>query len=260
MRNILTLAQRELAAYFLSPLAYVIMTAFLFFVGVVFYQTLTETPDSESMRDLLGGISFITLFIMPMLTMRLLAEEKRSGTLEMLMTAPVTESEIVLAKFLGGLIFYILLIIPTFAYVILLVAWGKPDLGALIAWYSGLILMAAAFVALGLFVSSFSNNQLVAAIITFILLLVGWWIIPWTAATVSGGIVSFLNLILGWLVGKLDNLTTTITEVFQYLGIVKHLITFAKGLIDSRDVVYFISVTVLFLFLSVRVVESRRWK
>lgn len=258
MRNILTLTKHELTAYFLSPLAYVIMTAFLFFVGVIFYQTLMEYPNSEAMRNILGLTTFLTIIIMPMVTMRLLAEEKRSGTLEMLMTAPITEIEVVISKFLGGLVFYIFLIIPTVVYVILLVAWGHPDLGSLIAWYLGLLFLGAVCVAIGLFVSAFTSNQIVAAIITFVILIIEYWIIPWAANTISQLICSLLNLVFG--AGRCDSFLNPLGKTLKYLGFEQHLVTLSKGLLDSRDVIFFLSVVVIFLFLTVRILESRRWK
>lgn len=259
MKNILVLTKRECLAYFYTPLAYVIMTGFLFFIGFFFYQIMSVSPNSESMREILDMVSFISLIIMPMITMRLLADEKRTGTLEMLMTAPITEAEIVISKFLGGFIFYIFLVIPTLIYVLLLVLWGNPDLGSLAAGYIGLLLMGASFVAIGLFVSSFTANQIVAAIITFVILIMGW-VIGWLAAQGGRGVVTFLNLVLGWLVGKMDSLTRPLTDALKYLAFFEHLDTFRKGLIDSRDVIYFISLIVLFLFFTIRILESRRWK
>ncbi|MBI4834700.1 MAG: ABC transporter permease subunit [Planctomycetes bacterium] len=245
MKNIINLTKRECLSYFYTPLAYVIMTGFLFFTGVFFYQIIKEAPNTEAMRGVLDTMSFITLIIMPMITMRLLAEEKKSGTLEMLMTAPVTESEIVLAKFFGGFIFFLFLVIPTFIYVVMLMMWGNPDLGSLITGYLGLLLMGASFVAIGLFVSSFTSNQIVAAIITFVILIIGW-IFGWISMSLTKSTSPEFIKLLG--------------NVMTYLGFFEHLDAFRKGLIDSRDVVYYLSLIGLFLFLSVRIVESKRWK
>jgi ABC-2 type transport system permease protein len=259
MKNIFVLTKRECLAYFYTPLAYVVMTGFLFFVGVFFYQIMSISPNSESMRDVLDMMSFISLIIMPMITMRLLAEDKRTGMFEMLMTTPITEAEIVISKFLGGFFFYLFLVLPTLIYVLLLILWGNPDLGALVSGYLGLILMGASFVAIGLFVSSLTANQIVAAIITFVILISGW-ILGWTASQISKGIVTFLNLILSWAFGKFDALTSKLTDMFGYLAFFEHLDAFRKGLIDSRDLIYFLSIITLFIFLTIRVVESKRWK
>jgi ABC-2 type transport system permease protein len=222
-----------------------------------------EAPNTESMRGVLDIMSFITLIIMPMITMRLLAEEKKSGTLEMLMTAPVTETEIVLAKFFGGFIFFLFLVMPTFLYVVMLMMWGKPDMGSLITGYLGLFLMAASFVAIGLFVSSFTSNQIVAVSVTFIILLIGWVI-----GEIAPNISNIICEIIAWIIKFFTSDTQAITkylmgpigDTIKYLGFFEHLGAFRKGLIDSRDVVYYLSLIGLFLFLSVKVVESKRWK
>ncbi|MEW6026383.1 MAG: ABC transporter permease, partial [Planctomycetota bacterium] len=174
MNNILTLTRRELAAYFLSPLAYVIMTAFLFFCGYFFWSYLRWTSDATALRYVLELIGFTSLIISPMVTMRLIAEEKKSGTMETLMTAPVTETEVVVAKYISALVFFIALIAPTLAYVILLNVWGNPEMGAILSGYVGLASLTAVFLSIGLFVSSLTSNQIVAVIITFIILLIGW--------------------------------------------------------------------------------------
>ena len=170
--------------------------------------------------------------------MRLLAEEKRLGTLEMLMTAPVTEAEIVLSKFIAAFIFYLFLILPmVVAYTTLLGLWGSPEYGSIITGYAGLILLTAVFIAIGLFVSSFTSNQLIAAIVTFIILLVGW---------VAGYVGQFVP--------------APFSKAFEYTGFFEHFDAFRKGLIDTRDVIYCLSLIVFFLFLSVRSLESRRWR
>lgn len=238
MRNILTLTRREWLSYFYSPFAYIVMTAFVLFVGFFFYSYVKSYQDSDAWRFIIGIVEqFTALIIAPILTMRLLAEEKRQGTLEMLMTAPITELEIVLAKFLAVLSFYIFLLIPTAAYMLLLALWGKPDFGALISGYIGLVLMTGVFLAIGLFFSSLTSHQLVAALFTFVFIL--------------------LLFLLDWLSQSLTGWTR---EVAEYAALWGHLENFGKGLIDSRDVVYALSIIIFFLFLTVRVVESKRWR
>ncbi|MBI5778701.1 MAG: ABC transporter permease subunit [Planctomycetes bacterium] len=238
MKNIITLSRRELAAYFLSPLAYVIMTAFLVFSGYFFYTALRSTADTAIMRDILGFLGFISMILSTMITMRLLAEEKRSGTLETLMTAPVTETEVVVSKYLSALVFFLALIAPTVAYVILLAIWGNPDYGPIISSYIGLVCMTGVFLSIGLWVSSLTSNQIVAVIITFVILIIGW---------VIGYAGSFFS-------------QQSIKDVFEFIGFIKHFESFGKGMIDSRDVVYCLSIVVFFLFLTVRTLESRRWR
>ncbi|MEK7447965.1 MAG: ABC transporter permease [Planctomycetota bacterium] len=257
--NILNLTKRELLAYFLSPLAYVVMTAFLFFSGIFFYSNVTGFKDTSAIRWQLDIIGFISLFALPLITMRLLAEEKKSGTIEMLMTAPVTETAIIISKFLGALIFYLFLIAPTIIYVILLLIWGNLDIGSLLAGYLGLILLVGVFIAIGLFISSFTESQLLAAIVTWVILII-WYIIGGLAGELSNALVSFLNAGVGWLFGSFDAWSSKLTAFFEYIGFFKHLEPFSKGLIDTRGVVFYLSLVVFFLFLTIRVVESKRWK
>ncbi len=238
MKNILTLSRRELAAYFLSPLAYVIMTAFLIFSGYFFYTTLRYMSDASVMREILGLLGFTSMIISTMVTMRLLAEEKRSGTLETLMTAPVTETEVVVAKYLSALLFFMALITPTLAYVVLLGVWGNPDYGPIISGYVGLVCMTGVFLSIGIWVSSLTSNQIVAVILTFIILLIGW---------VIGFAGEFFT-------------QEYVKSIFKFIGFVQHFESFGKGLIDSRDVIYCLSMVVFFLFLTVRTLESRRWR
>ncbi|HLD36272.1 MAG TPA: ABC transporter permease [Planctomycetota bacterium] len=238
MKNIITLSRRELASYFLSPLAYVIMTAFLVFSGYFFYTTLRYMADAMVIREILGLLGFTSLIISTMITMRLLAEEKRSGTLETLMTAPVTETEVVVSKYLSALVFFLALIAPTAAYVILLDVWGNPDYGPIISGYVGLVCMTGVFLSIGLWVSSMTSNQIVAVILTFVILLIGW---------VIGFAGDFFS-------------QEYIKNTFKFIGFVQHFDSFGKGLIDTRDVIYCLSTVVFFLFLTVRTLELRRWR
>ena len=238
MKNIITLSRRELASYFLSPLAYVIMTAFLVFSGYFFYTTLRYMADAMVIREILGLLGFTSLIISTMITMRLLAEEKRSGTLETLMTAPVTETEVVVSKYISALLFFMALIAPTAAYVILLDVWGNPDYGPIISGYVGLVCMTGVFLSIGLWVSSMTSNQIVAVILTFVILLIGW---------VIGFAGDFFS-------------QEYIKNTFKFIGFVQHFDSFGKGLIDTRDVIYCLSTIIFFLFLTVRTLESRRWR
>jgi ABC-2 type transport system permease protein len=238
MKNIWTLLLKELALYFYSPLAYVVISVYLFFCGYFFYNITLEVNDANSLRYVLDWISFVALIITPMITMRLISEEKKSGTLEMLMTAPVTETQVVISKYLSALGFFIFLNAPMLSYVILLYKWGNPDGGAILAAYAGLFLLSGVFLAIGLFVSSFTSNQIVAVIITFVLLIVGY--------------------LFGWIGYRMESAFWK--EVFTYIGFLDHYDAFRKGLIDSRDLVYCASTVVFFLFLTVRILEARRWR
>lgn len=189
------------------------------------------------MRPLFGNLSVIFLFAVPFLTMRLLAEEARSGTLELLLTAPVRDSELVLGKFLGALLLVLAILACTAIYPAILLLAGNPDRGPILAGYLGIVLQAAAFLAIGLFASSLTQNQIIAAMLTFVILL------------------------LLWLSDALGNYTGgRIGDLFRFLSITRHLDEFPRGIIDTRHIVYFLSVIAAALFLTVQSVQSRRWR
>lgn len=236
MRNVLTLFRREINASFLSPMAYVAATFFLFISGIYFYNILTLSRE-VTLRYTLESVSFFLMCVTPLVTMRLFAEEKKSGTMEVLMTAPVSDLQVVLGKFLGAMGFFLAMLAPTGVYVLALSLVGDPDYGAIIAAYAGIFLMGGLFVSIGLFVSSLTSNQIVAAIVTFISLICLW-------------IAGYLSLQTRW----------PLSAFLDYIGVAGHLDSFLKGVIDTRDVIYYLSLTAYFLFLSVRSLETRRWR
>ena len=231
-----TIFQREINAYFLSPIAYVVITVFMVFSGYFFSVMLGLTQES-TLRYSLAYTQFILSILTPVITMRLFAEEYKTGTIEPLMTAPVTDFEVVFGKFLSAWAFYNIMIAPTAFYIIFLAWVGSPDYGAIIASYIGLILMGGLFVAIGLLVSAVTKNQIVAAVIGIVALLILLVI----------GLASSGNE--GWFYNCL-----------RYIGTYDHWDTFTKGLIDTRDVIYYVSFTALLIFIVVRIVESRRWR
>ncbi|MFY9270305.1 MAG: ABC transporter permease [Candidatus Manganitrophaceae bacterium] len=256
MKNIWALAGKELKLYFISPIAYVLATVFLmvsdylFNSQVFFYSSLSAQAmrfqgnmpqlnlHETLFRPTFLNMSIILLLIMPLLTMRLFAEEKKGKTNELLMTSPLTITEIVLGKFLAAWIVYALLLVLTIHLPLLLaistpVAW-KP----LIAAYLGMFLLGGVFLSIGLFASSVTENQIVAAVLSFGIL-IGLWLIGLTAQTAPDSPVG---------------------AVFSYLSMIEHLDQFVKGLINTRDLTYFVSLTLLGLFLTHRVIESQRWK
>jgi ABC-2 type transport system permease protein len=234
MRNTPTLTWRELNAYFFSPVAYIVLTVFLGLSGFVFYLSLSGSGLAD-MRGWIGATGFILLLVCPIITMRLLAEETRSGTIEMLMTVPVTDAEVVWSKFLGALLFYLFMLLPSAFYVLTLFILGSPDPGPIITGYIGLVLVGSMFLSAGLFCSSLTRNQIIAAILGLVAVFV-LWLIGFTG--VGGSLGRFLD----------------------YVGVVSHLQGFVRGLVDLRDVAYFVTGTGLFLFLSVRALESRKWR
>lgn len=236
MGNVLYIARRELGTYFTSPLAYLVVGGFLFICGLFFYLTVTFTRSSN-LQGLYQTIYTILLFLAPMLSMRLLAEEQRSGSLELLMTSPVRDVEIVLGKFLGVLGLLVVMLALTLAYPAMILLWGSPDPGPLVGSYVGGLLFGSATLAIGLFASSLTQNQIVAAVLAFAGVLMLW---------VADGLGSVLS--------------GPPARIVSYLGLFNHFNDMSRGLIDTRDVVYFVSIVVVALFLTTRSLEARRWK
>lgn len=236
MRNTLAIAERELKAYFVSPIAYVLTALFLLISGYLFSVILLNTNEA-SLRYLVSNLSVIWLFITPALTMRLLAEEARSGTIELLLTNPVRDVEVVLGKYLGVLGLLLVMLAFTLYYPALLFIFGNPDRGPMVAGYLGVILQAAAFLAVGLLASSLTQNQIVAAVLTFAILLIMW---------LSESVANFI--------GK------PASDVMRYLSVTSHSQDFARGVIDTTHVVYFLSVVAAALFLTFLSLQTRRWR
>lgn len=247
MSGFLAIAGRELRAYFFSPLAYVILTFFLLVNGGVFLLIVSflnnpRAGGSTAPLKLFFGDTFffwlILLFVTPILTMRLLSEERRSGTIEMLMTAPVSEAQVVVAKYLAALGFYLFLWLPTLAYVVIVTMYGEVDWGPIASGYLGVLGIGAVFLAVGLFGSSFTKNQVVAAFSTFAM------------------------LIFFFAVAFLDSLVTNeaLKEALSYINLLDHMDDFGKGIVDSRRLVYYLSTVALFLFLTSRALEAKKWR
>jgi ABC-2 type transport system permease protein len=255
MRNILTIAGRELKAYFVSPIAYVVFTVFFIISGWFFfnilslynlqslqavrYPALMERLNLHEMvlRPHSYNLSIILLLMIPVLTMRLWAEEKQSGTVELLLTSPLKLAEIVLGKYLSALTLLLVMMTLAFQYPLILIVFGNPEWGPIITTYLGLFLMGAAFLAVGFFASSLTENQTVAAIIGFGTLLF-FWVISWASHTVG----------------------TTFGEVLSYLSLMEHFDQFSKGILDTKDIVFYLSFSFFGLFLTHRVIESHGWR
>jgi ABC-2 type transport system permease protein len=248
----LSLIRREFSAYFLSPIAYVVMAVFLAVTGHLFYLTLTQLTASGPkgvefpMQLMLGDEKFwlVYLFIPPLLTMRLFAEERSTGTLEVLMTAPLHDWQVVLSKYLACFAFYVVLWLPTLAYLPVILnaetPQGRIDPMPLVSSYVGLFLAGAMFLALGLFVSSLVRSQMVAALLS-------------------------LFLSLGFIVAgiwrpEMDT-GSTLYRVLFFVSVPMHFYKdFSRGLMDTRHLVLYVSVAAFCLFLTVRSLESRRWR
>ena len=254
MKNILAICEKELKSYFSSPIAYLTMAMFAILFGFFFWNSVgyfvSISVQSMAMgrsfpmdlnemiiRPLLLNTSVIGLFLIPMIAMRLFAEEKRSGTIELLLTSPVHDAEIVIGKWLAALGLYATLLLISLANIGFLFLYGKPDWRPLVAGYLGLILQAGALLAIGAFISTLTKNQIIAGITTFAVCLL-LWVFEWVGGYETAG----------W------------AKAMAYMSVVAHFEPFAKGVIDSKDAVYFLSLIFLGLFLSVRSLESLRWR
>jgi len=252
MSNVLAIAQKELRSYFASPIGYVITGLFALLFGWIFYAYLsffvrsseqmtmgggTPNVNQQMIAGLLQTTATIILFVMPMITMRTYSEEKRSGSIELLLTSPVTDVEIILGKFFGALGLYIAMLAVTLLYMAILFVYGNPEWRPLVAAYLGLLLMGAAFVSIGLLISSTTSNQIVAGVVTFVVFLL-FWIIGWFADTAG----------------------PTIGPITSWLSITEHFDDFSKGIIDTKHVLYYLSLITFGLFLTAKSVDTERWR
>lgn len=232
--KILVIARRELSTFFLSPLAYMIGAAFLFISGFVFFFT-AVLNEIASLAQFFNAISLALLFLIPILTMRLLSNEARSGTLELLLTTPVRDSDVVIGKFLATFLFFIIMLTPTLSYLMILVYYGNPDLPVTFSSYLGIILLGNMLISLGILTSTLSDNQIIAALLAIILSLCFWSV--GRLGAITGGVAGF---------------------VFSYLSIQEHYIDFVSGLITTNNIVYFLSVTMGSLFITTYILQIRR--
>ena len=243
MNAMLVIARREFRSYFDSPLAYVVIClsflalgVFFFMVGGGFWQV-----DRATLQTMFNYVPHgLTLLVVPVVTMRLMAEEKRSGTLEMLITLPVKDSDVILGKYLGALGLVLILVVATMIYPFAMFKWpwnlGPLDMGPIYAGYLGLILFSAASVAIGLLISALTDSQAIAFFVTFFVLLVLWWV---------GALAENLG---GWYGNALS-----------FVSFQTRLSGFTRGLVDTRDLVFFLSVTGLALVVAFRALERRKW-
>lgn len=235
MKKTIPIFRRELSAYFFSPMAYIVISVFLLITGWFFTSELFLSNNS-SLRSVFEIITFIFIFFIPAITMRLLSEERKSGTIELLVTMPVSDLEIVLGKYFAGLGLLIVALFFSLPYALTLTVLGQPDIGMLICGYLGLVLLGASYVSIGVFASTVSKNQVVAFIIAFTIIFTLWLI------------DKFLIIMPVYLVSML-----------QFLSIDYHFNNIARGVIDSRDLLYYLSLIVFMLSLSKLSLERRKW-
>ena len=256
MSNIIAIAQKELKSYFASPIAYIVIGLFAllygyFYVAILAYFVRQSMQMSEFggqgaqamdinqqlIRPLMTNVTILVLFVMPMVTMRTYSEEKRSGTIELLLTSPLTDFQIIMGKFLGALALWVIMLLVSMVHLAILFVYARPALRPLASAYLGLLLLGGCFISVGLFISSLTKNQIVAGMTTFAVFLF-LWVITWIGSF-SGPTV--------------DKLTT-------YLSIVDHLDDFGKGVIDTTHLIYYLSFITFGLFLTAKSVDSERWR
>jgi len=255
MRNFFPIFRKELASYFTSPIAYIVYGMFLIIVGYLFYsgisffsilsfQSLNNPNLAQGLnvtegvfRPLYLNMGVILLLMMPLLTMRLFAEEKKSGTIELLLTNPIRDVEVLLGKYAACMAVYLVMLLLTALFPAFTTLVGSPEAGPILSSYLGLLLLGASFIAIGTMVSSLTENQIIAAAVTFGILLL-LWVISWSASFAGPTWGTFL-------------LHLSATEHFQ---------NFAKGVIDTQDIVYYLNLSVFCLFLTLRSLESKRWR
>ena len=250
MKSVFTVFRKELKSYFSSPIAFVVLFVFLVISGIFFFLYLQSFVEAQFdprlqfieeginlndivIRPFFGTISVVLLLLIPLITMRLIADERKGHTAELLFTSPVRITSIIIGKYLASLLLFGLMIVLSAPYVLVLIKYGNPDLGPILSGYLGLVLMGASFLAVGIFASALTENQMIAAVISFGILLVFW--------------------IMGATSGAGDS-------IFGYLSIINHFENFAKGVIEVKDVTYYLSFTFLGLYLAYVTLDSERWK
>jgi len=254
MRNVWIIFSKELRSYFVSPIAYLMLTMFAVIFGFFFWNALgyfvfmgmqaqmrgrmmPMNINEEVIRPLLANVSVIGLFFIPMITMRLFAEEKRSGTIELLTTSPVRDVEVILGKWLAALALYVCMLLTSALNFAFLFKYGNPDWKPLAMGYLGLLLQAGALLAIGTFISTLTKNQIIAGAATFGVCLLLW--------------------VLEWVSGY-ENATWA--QVLAYMSVINHFESFSKGVLDSKDAIFYLSLIFLGLFFTARSMESLRWR
>ncbi len=254
MRNVWIICEKEIRSYFVSPVAYLLLAMYSLIFGFFFWnmlgyfvmmgmesqmrgQPMPMNVNEQVIRPLLSNVGVIGLFLIPIITMRLFAEEKRTGTIELLATSPIRDIEIILGKWLAALLMYCSMLAFTALNLIFIFRYGNPDWKPVAIGYLGMILQAGALLAIGTFISTLTKNQIIAAAVTFVVCLLLW--------------------VLDWSVGFE---TASWAKILSYLSITRHSESFSKGLLDTKDVIFYLSAITLGLFLTSRSLESLRWR
>jgi ABC-2 type transport system permease protein len=255
MRNILAIAHKELRSYFASPIAYIVIGFFVLLYGYFFAVMLQAfmraslnlgqfgaSPQAmninqDMLRPVLQNVTVLLLFVLPAMTMRSYSEERRSGTIELLLTSPLSDFQIVMGKFLGALALYGVMLAVTLIHTAVLFLYGRPEVSPILTSYLGLLLLGGSFISVGLFISNLTTNQIISYVVTFSVFLF-LWIISWIGSFSSG-----------W-----------VADVTNYLSIIGHFDDFSKGVIDTTHLIYYLSLITFGLFLTAKSVDAERWR
>ncbi len=254
MKKIWILAFRDFRAYFTSPIAYIVIALFLFIMGWFFINNMfffmqmaqsgspyqrgpTPSITDGIIRPLYSNMNLVLLFLTPFITMRLMAEERKMHTLELLMTSPLSVTQIVLGKFLSAFLLLLCMVLPTMTYPVILSVAGNPDWGPVFTSIVGTLLMASCYLSMGLLFSTMTENQIIAGVLTIATSLF-FWLVNWASHSAGPGLAGLLD----------------------YLSLIKHLNNFLRGVLDTSDVVYYLSFIFTGLFLTYRAIDSYRWR
>lgn len=259
MAKMWAIFEREMKSYFVAPIAYVVIALFIAIVGIFFYLILAsfvqrcyeidlyaqqwqQTAPPLNLhewvtRPFFGNVETIALMILPLITMKLFAEEKKNGTIELLQTSPITTAQLVLGKYAAAVALYLMMLAITLVYMLFLFLYGKPEIAQIFSGYLGMWLIGSSYLAIGLLFSTFSDNQIVAAVSTIAVILMFWAI--------------------GWVT---DFLSPAVGKFFGQLSLIEHFEDFEKGVIDSKHIVFYLSFIFMGLFLSYVSLESSRWR
>ena len=235
MRKILTIAGKELRSYFVSPMAYVLLAFYLGICGLIFALSVSGPQAEAEMAGMFHTMIFIALMITPVMTMGLLAQEQASGSMELLMTNPIRDVDIVIGKYLGAMGLFVILLIGSLEFPLLMSVFGEPDWNAILSGYIGVLLAGMAFIAIGVLASALTSNPIASAVIGYVILLFLW--------------------LIGWIAYAAGE---QVGDVARYMSVLENFQDFAKGIIDSRPIFFFVSLTFFALFLAVRTIENRR--
>ena len=259
MRNFLAIYKRETRSYFNSPIAYVVIGLFMILAGIFFYliisnfvqmcmrvdmmaQQYRTAPQKMNVnlmaiRPIMHNLSLFALFFLPLVTMRLYSDEKKTGTIELLMTSPVTNWQAILGKFAAASTLFLVMLGGTFIYILFIFIYGNPEFWPIMTGYLGLLLIGLSYLSFGLFFSTLTDNQIIAAVSTFVFILV-FWAIGWVAGIVS----------------------PSLGQVLTNFSLIEHFDDFAKGVLDTKHIIYYLSFIFMGLFLSFVSIESARWR